>query len=257
MLNNDAYLLENVSFSYRQKLIIDKLSISIPGGGVCAVMGPNGSGKTTLLHMLLGWLKPQQGRISAFGKELGTLSPRERGRMISLLPQMENLSFDYTVMEYILLGRAPYLHPLQQPAERDRQAAVEALSLVDGLPLKARNIPSLSGGETQTALMARSLTQEPEILLLDEPANHLDPARKRKMLDIIRDFRNSSRTVVFTTHDPEAVAGTADFLILMPKDGPIRCGPFSEMFTERNLTELYGIPIRIHRLDDGTVTVSY
>ncbi len=257
MLKNYSYRLENVSFSYKNRLIIDRLSLSIPEGSVCAVMGPNGSGKTTLLHLLLGWLKPDNGRIYTGEKPLDSLGPRERGRMISLLPQMENLSFDYTVMEYILLGRAPYLKPLQQPSEEDRSIAEASLISVDGFLLKSRPMPSLSGGEMRISLMARSLTQQPEILLLDEPANHLDPARKRQILNVIDDFKKSKKTVIFTTHDPESVAGTADFLIMMANDGNIKYGSFEQIFTEENLSTLYGIAVRIIKLDDGRLTVTY
>ena len=257
MLNTDAYTLEKICFAYRNRQIIDNLSLTVPEGSICAVLGPNGSGKTTLLHILLGWLKPDSGKISVRGKILKDLSPRERGRLISLLPQMENLGFDYTVMEYILLGRSPYLHPLQQPSGKDIDIARSSLSQVEGLPLEYRKIPSLSGGETQTALMARSLTQEPGILLLDEPTNHLDPARRRKMLDIIGVAGKQNRTVIFTTHEPAAAAGTADYLILMYRGKPVMYGPFDKLFTEKNLTQLYGITIKIHRLENGAVTVSY
>ncbi len=257
MLKNYSYRLENVSFSYKNRLIIDRLSLSIPEGAVCSVLGPNGSGKTTLLHLLLGWLKPDTGRIYAGEKALDSLGPRERGRMISLLPQMENLSFDYTVMEYILLGRAPYLKPLQQPSEEDRRIAEASLRSVEALQLKGRSIPTLSGGEMRISLMARSLTQQPEILLLDEPANHLDPARKRKILDVIEALKKSKKTVIFTTHDPESAAGTADFLIMMGNDGNIKYGSFEQMFTEDNLSTLYGIAVRIIKLDDGRLTVTY
>lgn len=251
------YELDKICFSYNRKTVVKELSLDIPEGSICAIMGPNGTGKTTLLHLLLGWLKPESGTIRVSGRPLHSLSPRRRGRTIGLLPQNENLSFDYTVIEYILLGRAPHLHPLQQPASSDHDAARKALTQVNGEDLEQRNIPTLSGGETQTTLMARSLTQDPKILLLDEPANHLDPARRKKILDIIRMLKAADRTVIFTTHTPEDAAGTADFLILMPSDGPVIYGPFNELFTEDNLSRLYGIPVRIIRLTDETVAVTY
>jgi iron complex transport system ATP-binding protein len=252
-----AYLLEDVSFSYKNKLIIDKLSLSIPNNSVCAIMGPNGSGKTTLLNLLLGWLKPDSGTIIARNKNLNSLSSRERGRLISLLPQIENINLNYTVMEHILLGRAPHINTLQQPGEEDFSIALSALQEVDGLSLKDRKLPTLSGGETQTSLLARSLTQQPEILLLDEPANHLDPARKRKMLNIIGGSNIRNRTVIFTTHAPEDTIGTTDYLILVPVTGPIKYGSFESMFTEENLSELYGIEMKITKHDRDRVSIFY
>ncbi|MDC7228494.1 MAG: ABC transporter ATP-binding protein [Spirochaetales bacterium] len=257
MLSRNAFELENISFSYNSRKIISRLSLTIPAGSICAVMGPNGCGKTTLLHIMLGWNKPEHGRVFAAGQELADLSPRTRGQLISLLPQTENLSFDYTVMEYILLGRAPHLHPLQQPGENDHNIASTALKQADALELKSRRIPLLSGGETQSTLMARSLTQEPEIMLLDEPANHLDPARRRHMLDIILRLKNQQKTVIFTTHDPESAAGLADYLVLMHADGSVEYGRFGKLFTEEKLSALYGIAVRIIDIGDGRVTVSY
>ncbi len=254
---NCSYRLENISFSYGGKKIIDNLTLEIPQGEICAVIGPNGSGKTTLLHLLLGWLKPDSGRIFTGGRPLSVLSHAERGRSISLLPQTENPGFDYTVQEYVLLGRAPYLQPLQQPGRTDYRAVKTALERVSGRHLEKQKIPTLSGGEARIMLMARSLAQEPDILLLDEPSNHLDPSRRRQMLDIIKTFKDENRTVIFTTHSPESAADIADSLIMMPEKGNIEFGSLHELFTEEKLSELYGITVRIHRIDASTVAVKY
>ncbi len=254
---NYSYKLENISFSYGGRKIIDDLTLEIPQGEICAVIGPNGSGKTTLLHLLLGWLKPDSGRILIGDRQLESLGSAERGRTVSLLPQTENLSFDYTVQEYVLLGRAPHLQPLQQPGRIDYKAVKAALERVSGSYIEKQKIPTLSGGEARTMLMARSLAQEPGILLLDEPSNHLDPSRRRHMLDIIKTFKDENRTVILTTHSPESAADIADSLVMMPQKGNIEFGSLHELFTEEKLSELYGIAVRIHRIDASTVAVKY
>ncbi len=257
MLKQYAYDIQNLSFSFGETRLFNNLDLSFPSGSICAILGPNGTGKTSLLHLLLGWLSPDEGRIMIEGRQLRSLSPRQRGQTISLLPQKENLSFEYTVGEYILLGRAPYLGSLQQPAAPDRAAAAEALETAGGTHLALRKIPNLSGGETQICLMARSLTQQPEILLLDEPTNHLDLVRKREMINLMKNYRAGEGTVIFTTHDPELAARVADHLVLIGNDGKILAGPFDELFTEENLSEVYGLAVRIVPLGDGTVTVVY
>ncbi|MBI9106743.1 MAG: ABC transporter ATP-binding protein [Spirochaetales bacterium] len=246
-----------MSFSFGETKLFSDLNLSLPEGSICAILGPNGTGKTTLLHLLLGWLKPDDGVILLNGKDLQKRSSRERGRTISLLPQKENLSFEYSVAEYILLGRAPYLNPLQQPGEKDRKIAFEALATAGGTAIADRKIPRLSGGETQVCLMARSLTQEPEILLLDEPTNHLDLSRKREMINLMKSYRTAGKTVIFTTHDPELAARTADYLILIGPNREVKSGPFDKLFTEENLSAVYGIAVKIVPIGDGSVTVVY
>ena len=257
MLRQPAYRLEDLCFSFGETRLFQNLNLSFPAGSISAILGPNGTGKTSLLHLLLGWLRPDDGKIWIGDDDLRTLSPRQRGQTISLLPQKENLSFEYTVNEYILLGRAPYLGPLQQPTAKDKNTAANALKRVGGSHLSQRRIPNLSGGETQVCLMARSLTQEPEILLLDEPTNHLDLGRKREMINLMQTYKRLEKTVIFTTHDPELAARIADHLVLISPERDILSGTFTELFTEKNLSSIYGIPINIVPLEDGSVTVVY
>ena len=247
MLGRSAVELRNVSFSRGDRTVIDDLSLSIPEGASCAVLGPNGGGKTTLLHLMLGWLRPSAGTVLAGGRDISLYPARRRGRLLSLLPQTENISFDYTVTEYILLGRAPHLGPLERPGGEDAAIAAQALDLAGGGSLSGRHIPTLSGGERQTVLLARAISQQPAIILMDEPANHLDPAGRRRIRSVIGSLKNNGVTVVFTSHEPADAAASADYLILMPESGRAECGPFEELFTEKRLSELYGIEIKIHR----------
>jgi iron complex transport system ATP-binding protein len=105
--------------------------------------------------------------------------------------------------------------------------------------------------------MARSLTQEPEILLLDEPTNHLDLARKREMINLMQTYRQQGKTVIFTTHDPELAARVADYLVLIGSENRVLSGPFEKLFTEETLSSIYGLPIKIIPIGDGTVTIVY
>jgi iron complex transport system ATP-binding protein len=223
---------------------IQKVSFTIPEGSITAILGPNGAGKTTLLHLALGWLRPDRGRICLFGMDLKNYSPRERGKTQSLLPQKEPTGFEFTVLEYVLLGRAPHLRPLAAPREQDIRIATNALSRTSMLSLEHQSISKLSGGETQLLLLARSLTQEPKLLLLDEPMNHLDMKHRKDILEFLRHWRADGKTALLTTHNPETASLLADHLILIFPGGKTVCGSFSELFTEENLSALYGLPIR-------------
>jgi iron complex transport system ATP-binding protein len=235
---------------------IRNCSFEVPEGSITAILGPNGAGKTTLLHLALGWLQPAGGRISLFGTDLGAFTPRQRGTTQSLLPQKEPTGFEFTVLEYVLLGRAPHLKPLAAPGERDIRIATNALSRTTILPLEHQSISRLSGGETQLLLLARSLTQEPKLLLLDEPMNHLDLKHRKGMLELLLDWRAAGKTSVLTTHNPETAALLADYLILVFPGGGMVCGAFAELFTGEHLSALYGLPIRTFD-HDGRCYVDY
>lgn len=224
-------------------------SFEVPEGSITAILGPNGAGKTTVLHLALGWLQPAGGGISLFGTDLRAFTSRQRGTTQSLLPQKEPTGFEYTVLEYVLLGRAPHLKPLAAPGERDIRIATNALSQTTILPLEYQSISSLSGGETQLLLLARSLTQQPKLLLLDEPMNHLDLKHRKGILELLLSWRAAGKTAVLTTHDPETAALLADHLILIFPGGRMVCGPFAELFTGEHLSELYGLPIRTFERD--------
>lgn len=249
MNSKTAFSFENISFSYTgTRDVLASIDIIIPKNSITAVLGPNGTGKTTLLHLALGWLKPKEGHVLLFGRDLAGYAGRDRGRTIGLLPQKEPASFDYTVLEYVLLGRAPYLKPLEVPGPADIRIATNALNSI-GIPeMKQRLLPTLSGGETQLVLLSRSLAQDPDILLLDEPTNHLDLKNRREMVRLLRELNKKGKTIVFTTHDPELASILADHLILM---GPnwIESGPFPEFFREEKLSRVYGIPVKLKEIE--------
>jgi iron complex transport system ATP-binding protein len=224
-------------------------SFQVPEGSITAILGPNGAGKTTLLHLILGWLQPAAGRISLFGTDLRAFTSRQRGTTQSLLPQKEPTGFEYTVLEYVLLGRAPHLKPLAAPGERDIRIATNALSQTTILPLEYQSISRLSGGETQLLLLARSLAQEPKLLLLDEPMNHLDLKHRKGILELLLEWRAAGKTAVLTTHDPQTAALLADHLVLIFPGGRMTSGVFTDLFTPEHLSELYGLPIRTFRRD--------
>ena len=174
---NDILRFEQVAFTYTNgKEVLHTLSLDLREGCPTVILGPNGSGKTTLLHIALGWLKPSNGRVLLAGKPLRAYSRRELGQWMGLVPQSEHTPFEYSLLEYVLLGRAPYLHPLAMPEASDYARAQAALERVGMGELSGRSILRLSGGERQLVLVARALAQETRLLLLDEPTSHLDLA---------------------------------------------------------------------------------
>jgi iron complex transport system ATP-binding protein len=233
--------------------VLRDLSLELPAGAVTAVLGPNGSGKTTLLRLLLGVLRPQAGTIQLAGRPLGSYSRRERSQFVGLVPQDEHIPFDFTVFEYVLLGRAPYIGPLKMPGEADRQVALEALQQAGLAGMEDRTLPTLSGGERQLASVARALAQQPQLLLLDEPTAHLDLSNQGRLLAIIRWLAAQGRTAVLTTHDPTLAAAVAGFAVLMRGGQVLAAGPVATTLTAPTLSATYGVPVRVLEVDGSRV----
>jgi iron complex transport system ATP-binding protein len=190
-MSNAILTINSLEFSYapESKNVLNAISFEIHPGTITSILGPNGAGKTTLIHLLLGLQKPAKGTINLEDMPLSHYSRRELSQWMGLVPQSEYIPFEYSVLEYVLLGRAPYLGPLDLPAPADIQIARKALDQI-GIPdLEQRPIPALSGGELQLVLIARALTQQPKILLLDEPTSHLDLSNRNATLRILNQLR--------------------------------------------------------------------
>lgn len=242
--------LDDLYFAYAaQAQVLRGISLDILPGTITAILGPNGAGKTTLLRVILGLLKPQRGTIRLEGKPQKSFSRREMSRLVGLVPQSEYIPFDFSVLEFVLLGRAPYLGPLDMPRAADRTIALDALRMVGLEHLRERATPSLSGGERQLAMIARALAQQPRLLLLDEPTSHLDLSNRDRVLNVLRAQARAGVTVVFTTHDPNLAAVIADYVILMRQGALLAAGTLETTLTAENLTATYGIPVRVMRMD--------
>ncbi|MGQ9600787.1 MAG: ABC transporter ATP-binding protein [Anaerolineae bacterium] len=248
--------LSHVSFSYngRSQDVLRELTLDIPDKTITAILGPNGSGKTTLLRLMLGVVRPRQGKIWLAGQLQGCYSRRQMSQLIGLVPQNEHIPFDFSVLEYVLMGRAPYLSPLEMPDEEDRQIALEVLQAVGLDHLQDRPLPNLSGGERQLAAVARALVQKPRILLLDEPTAHLDLGNKSRLLEILRSLAAQGISLILTTHDPN-LATIAGFAVLMRHGQILDAGPAETLFTAEKLSATYGVRVRVFQIEGRQVIV--
>jgi len=182
----------------------------LEGGAVHLGVGPNGVGKTSFLRALAGLLPVEKGSAVRLGEEdLLQLPPRRRTRLVGLLPQVEEGGGDLTVEEMVLLGRYPYWRGgLPRPEDRERVAYV----LRDmGLEvLRHRRVHTLSGGERQWVRLARLVAQDPRVVLLDEPDQHLDEGRRAALVGLMRRWRAEGRVVFWVSHNPCGLEGHAD-----------------------------------------------
>ncbi len=226
-------------------VVLRGVSLVVEPGELAAVLGPNGAGKTTLLDACLGWRRLDRGEVLLKGRPLAGMSRRERGRMLTLVPQREAVRFSFSVEEYVVLGRAPHLPPLRGPGAADFEVVHEALAAAGIAHLAGRSITGLSGGEWQLVLIARSLAQQPALLLLDEPATHLDPAHQRLVIRLMERLAHRGIGILFTSHDPQTTASVADTVHLL-KRGRIRAaGPPRTVLTAKALAAVYGVPFTV------------
>jgi iron complex transport system ATP-binding protein len=247
-----AFSLRGLRFGYGPEgpEVLRNLSLEIPAGTTTAILGPNGCGKTTLLHVVLGWLVPRAGEVLIDGRSLAGIPRRERGRLVALVPQAEHVPFDFSVLEYVLMGRTPYLGVLDMPSEEDHRLA--SLNLAH---LWRRPVPELSGGERQMVTLARALAQRTPILLLDEPTAHLDLGNKGRLLDTLAGLAGKGTTVLLTTHDPETASLAAGFVVLMRDGQVLDAGPMREVLEAGRLSATYGVPVRVVEIEGRPVVL--
>jgi iron complex transport system ATP-binding protein len=234
----------SVAFAGRES-VLRNLSFTVAPGTVTAILGPNGSGKTTLLDVCLGWRKPDRGTVLLYGRPLASWGRREQAREMSLVPQRENVRFDFSVTDYVLLGRSPHLPSLGVPGPGDLAVVRESLRTAGIAGLAGRSIATLSGGEYQLMLVARSLAQQSALLLLDEPASQLDPAHRQRVTALLRRLADRGLAVVYTSHDPQAAAAAADIVHLLWKGRFAFSGTPRQTLTPESLRAVYGVPFRV------------
>jgi iron complex transport system ATP-binding protein len=248
---------QRVSYRYGRdrEPALDGVDLDVPADAVTALLGPNGAGKTTLLFLALGWYRPTAGRVILSGRDISLYTQRERGRMMSLVPQHEHIPFEYSMREYVMLGRAPYLKTLEVPGPDHERIVRDALSMVGLGDRMNESINRLSGGERQLLLVARSLTQQPRLLLLDEPMSHLDLRNKRRIVDLLRAQAARGVSILFTTHLPEVAAALADRVVLLRRGSVLRHGTPGEVMTEENLSDTYGVEVRVRDVGGKRLTL--
>jgi iron complex transport system ATP-binding protein len=256
-LNTPILRFEHLSFRYRtdRPPLLTDFCLEIPAGGTTAMLGPNGAGKSTLLFLTLGWLKPLRGQIWLDGKLQQDYTRREKGQFMSLVPQREQSMFAYSVLEYVLLGRAPCLSALAVPDEADYAIAFEALRQAGLDGFTHRNVLELSGGEHQMLLLARALTQKPRLLLLDEPTTHLDLYNKAQVRNLLQHLQQQGVTIVMTTHEPELALELASHAVLLHQGRVLHAGSAEKALTSERLSQLYQCPVQVAQVADRRVVL--
>ena len=233
---------EDISCSLDRKLIIDGIRTEIESGSFVGLVGPNGCGKSTLLKNIYQVLKADQGVIYLDGQRIDRMSNRQRARHMAVMQQENQISFDLTVYEMVLLGRFSHQKALAGSSERDRKVVMDCLAEVGLTGYEKRHFLSLSGGEKQRALVARALAQEASFIILDEPINHLDIGYQYQIMKILK---RQKLTVLSSIHDLNIAGTYCDRILLMKEGRLLAAGSPEEILVPERIRDLFGIGCKI------------
>lgn len=233
--------------------VLHGLDLELKDEEFVGIIGPNGSGKSTFLKCVYRVLQPSAGHIFFDGRRLDEMSFRETALRLAVVAQHNFYSFDFNVLDVVLMGRSPHKKMLERDNATDYALAREALATVGLAGFEERSFTTLSGGEQQRVILARALTQQTETLVLDEPTNHLDIKFQLEIMDIVKQL---PRTVVAAIHDLNIAAMYCDRLIAL-KDGVVVAdGTPEEVLTEAFIHSVYGVHTRV-RNENGLLHILY
>lgn len=247
---NPVLQIDNISFGYKENLILKDISFSINRGEFISIIGPNGSGKTTLIKAVSKFITPQKGDIYLNGDNIQGMSGRELAKYIAVVMQSAD-PVAMSVEDYVLLGRLPFMEKFQFfETRKDIETARKYMAFTNILKLKTARMNEISGGERQLASIARALTQSPSLLVLDEPTSHLDITHQVQILDLISYLKQElSLTVIMVLHDLNLAAEYSDRLILLNKKNNtiFKTGTPEKVITESSIHEVYDTRVLVEK----------
>jgi iron complex transport system ATP-binding protein len=234
--------IDGVDCSYGSIDVVKDVSFNVKKGEFLGILGPNGSGKTTLLRSISRVLKPKKGMILISDKDIYEMKSLDVAKQLAVVPQETPVSFDFSALEVVLMGRNPHMPRFKMESKEDFEIAKASMELTRTWEFADRPVTELSGGERQRVIIARALTQEPQILLLDEPTTHLDISNQLEIMDLIKCLCMSRKLLIVAVfHDFNLAARYCDSIILL-KDGKIiAVGNAEETLTSENVKKVFNV----------------
>lgn len=236
---------ENIHFQYGMRPILQDISFSAQEGEDVYILGPNGVGKSTLFRCIMGHLKPTKGEVMLMDRPASHYSPRELAQKVAYISQNCHPTFNYSVLQLVLMGRTPYLSPFASPSAEDEYLANEMLEKMGIAGLKDAGIYEISGGERQLAMIARALLQQAKILIMDEPTASLDYGNQIRIQQQMKALTKEGLLVIQSSHQPEHALYFADKIVALNKGHVIAYGTAKETITEALLWALYGLKVEL------------
>jgi iron complex transport system ATP-binding protein len=229
-----------VSCGYEDIKVLDGLDLAVAEKEMLGIIGPNGSGKTTLFRCVTRTIPAVKGSVMLKGKNINSYSWKEQASVMAVLPQFLRVPYDFTVEEFVLMGRFPYLERLKPVGRKDREAMELALKVTDTAHLRRRSVLRLSGGEQQRVFLSQALCQEPEIILLDEPTSHLDIGHQKEVMDLLLKLnRTRGLTVIAVLHDLNIASAYCSRIVLLEKGRIAADGTPEKVLKKETIEKVY------------------
>ncbi len=240
--------IEGVCSSYDSVKILEDVCFSVKTGTFLGILGPNGSGKTTLLKSISRVLKPRKGAVLLDGTDIYAMKNVDVAKQMAVVPQESNITFSYTALDIVLMGRSPHMPRFKTETVEDLAIARNAMEYTGTWHLAKRLITELSGGEKQRVIIARALTQQPKILLLDEPTTHLDISNQLEIMDMLKQLCLKKKLLIIGVfHDFNLATRYCDSVILLKKGKIVAAGETAAILTSENIKKVFGIDTIVNR----------
>ena len=241
---------KSLDFSYGNVPVFENVSFSLKKGEVMCILGPNGAGKSTLIKCIAGILKPAAGSIRIQGKDTTSLGVRRVARLIGYVPQQNEVVFPFSVLDFVIMGRAPHLSMFASPGAEDMEIAKDSLAVVGLSDLAERPVSSLSGGQSQMVLIARALVQKPSLLLLDEPTSHLDFGNQILVLETVQRLASMGISIVMNTHMPDHAFLVGSRAAALTGGKLVALGEVETVVTSKMMSSVYSVNVAVREIED-------
>ncbi len=235
---------ENLSVSIANNDIVKNISLNAANNQFVGIIGPNGSGKSSFLKSIYKVLKPREGTVFLDEKDVLKSKPKDISKLLGVVGQFNDLSFDFTVHEMVMMGRTPHKKLMDQDTRKDFKIVDDALFKVNMQNYANRSYQTLSGGEKQRVILARAIAQEPKFLILDEPTNHLDIKYQLQIFSIVKNLKIG---VLAALHDLMLAAEYCDILYVLKNGNVVKSGAPKEVLTKKLVKEVYEVNCEIYQ----------
>lgn len=246
---------QNLSFSYRYRNILDNVNFRAEQENLVCVLGKNGAGKSTLFRCILSLLPHYEGNIIINGKNIKDLKTQELAHIIAYIPQTHTSTFSYSVMDMVLMGTTAQLNRFSSPGKKQIKTVLKALESMGITYLADRNYMHISGGEQQLVLIARAIAQQAKIIIMDEPCSNLDYGNQIKLMKEVKRLAGQGYLIIQSTHNPEQALLFADEIMVLHDGKVIRFGRPDEVLDEKLLYKIYGIHMQLHVISPDGIKV--